>query len=88
MQRDHQIQILYPQELIVSTSHDHEWILSCQVPNIGGIARSPEISPDIYHTYLSLAALSIGGHEPGLGNLCAELTAPQRAVDHLHRIFK
>lgn len=30
----------------------------------GGIGREPGSLPDVYHTYLSLAALSIGNNQP------------------------
>ncbi|GAA6002556.1 hypothetical protein JCM10207_001180 [Rhodosporidiobolus poonsookiae] len=42
---------------------DHVWLLSCQHPLYGGIAREPGAPPDVYHTYLSLAALSLGDAE-------------------------
>ncbi|SCV71182.1 BQ2448_2770 [Microbotryum intermedium] len=43
-------------------SLDREWLLACQHGVYGGIAREPSAMPgkDVYHTYLSLAALSLG----------------------------
>ncbi|SCZ99519.1 BZ3500_MvSof-1268-A1-R1_Chr3-1g06058 [Microbotryum saponariae] len=41
-------------------SMDREWLLSCQHAVYGGIARKSGAMPDVYHTYLSLAALSLG----------------------------
>ncbi|GAA5997900.1 uncharacterized protein JCM10292_006893 [Rhodotorula paludigena] len=45
---------------VVDPALDRAWLLSCQHPLYGGIAREPGALPDVYHTYLSLAALSLG----------------------------
>lgn len=45
---------------LVSIQHDVEWLLYCQT-SIGGIAKSPDDLPDVMHSYLALAALSIHG---------------------------
>lgn len=77
-------QILEPTRSLLEPSLDQRWLLSCQHPVYGGIAREPGAVPgtidlpapsndvglnpsfrlplaDVYHTYLSLAALSLGG---------------------------
>ncbi|GAA6010736.1 hypothetical protein JCM11491_002922 [Sporobolomyces phaffii] len=41
-----------------------EYLLACQHPLYGGIAREPGAVPDVYHSYLGLAALSIGQPRP------------------------
>ncbi|GAA5907831.1 hypothetical protein JCM5296_005797 [Sporobolomyces johnsonii] len=45
---------------LLDPSLDRNWLLSCQNKLYGGIAREPGAPPDVYHTYLSLAALSLG----------------------------
>ncbi|GAA5974013.1 hypothetical protein JCM8115_005986 [Rhodotorula mucilaginosa] len=45
---------------LVDPRLDRAWLLSCQHPVFGGIAREQKALPDVYHTYLSLAALSLG----------------------------
>ncbi|GAA5876600.1 hypothetical protein JCM8547_002419 [Rhodosporidiobolus lusitaniae] len=53
---------------ILDPSLDRAWLLACQHPLYGGIAREPGAPPDVYHTYLSLAALSLGAeHDPHSG---------------------
>ncbi|KAM0787769.1 hypothetical protein ACM66B_003824 [Microbotryomycetes sp. NB124-2] len=47
---------------LVDVAKDRRWLLSCQHETYGGIAREAGAIPDVYHTYLSLAALSIGYH--------------------------
>ncbi|GAA5910754.1 protein geranylgeranyltransferase type I subunit CDC43 [Sporobolomyces salmoneus] len=47
-------------EELVETRKNSNWLLNCQHPLYGGIAREKGALPDVYHTYLSLAALSIG----------------------------
>ncbi|KAK4049082.1 geranylgeranyl transferase type-1 subunit beta [Microbotryomycetes sp. JL221] len=44
---------------LVDVRADRLWLLSCQHASYGGIAREAGATPDIYHTYLALAALSI-----------------------------
>ncbi|BGP39874.1 geranylgeranyl transferase type-1 subunit beta [Rhodotorula kratochvilovae] len=39
---------------------DRTWLLDCQHRQFGGLAREPGALPDVMHTYLSLAALSLG----------------------------
>ncbi|PLW05353.1 hypothetical protein PCANC_15995 [Puccinia coronata f. sp. avenae] len=39
-----------------------EFLLRCQSNQWGGIARAPGDHPDVYHTYLALASLSLSGH--------------------------
>ncbi|GAA5980547.1 hypothetical protein JCM11641_006676 [Rhodosporidiobolus odoratus] len=45
---------------LIDPSLDRNWLLHCQHKLYGGIAREPGATPDVYHTYLSLAALSLG----------------------------
>ncbi|GAA5861615.1 hypothetical protein JCM3774_002647 [Rhodotorula dairenensis] len=45
---------------LVDPALDRAWLLSCQHPVFGGIARERQAPPDVHHTYLSLAALSLG----------------------------
>lgn len=40
---------------------DSSFLLLCQMPRMGGIAKFPGEYPDLYHTYLALAALALGG---------------------------
>ncbi|GAA6042262.1 hypothetical protein JCM8097_000603 [Rhodosporidiobolus ruineniae] len=47
---------------VLDPALDRAWLLGCQHPLYGGIAREPRAPPDVYHTYLSLAALSLGNH--------------------------
>lgn len=53
------IQILGLHDLI-SIQHDVEWLLDCQT-SVGGIAKTPDDLPDVMHSYLALAALSMHG---------------------------
>ncbi|KAH8916590.1 terpenoid cyclases/Protein prenyltransferase [Atractiella rhizophila] len=46
--------------LIGSDNHTR-WLLDCQHSKIGGVAKGPGELPDVYHTYLSIAALSLDG---------------------------
>ncbi|GAA6049663.1 hypothetical protein JCM3770_005059 [Rhodotorula araucariae] len=39
---------------------DRAWLLDCQHRKFGGLAREPGALPDVMHTYLALAALSLG----------------------------
>ncbi|POW15718.1 hypothetical protein PSTT_01884 [Puccinia striiformis] len=39
-----------------------QFLLRCQSSQWGGIARSPGDHPDVYHTYLALASLSLSNH--------------------------
>ncbi|OQS03558.1 geranylgeranyl transferase [Thraustotheca clavata] len=52
-----------------------DFILSCQFPNGGGIAKFPDTYPDVMHAYYSLAWLSISG-EDGLLPLETKLQVP------------
>ncbi|GAA5967889.1 hypothetical protein JCM3765_001779, partial [Sporobolomyces pararoseus] len=45
---------------LVDTKSNSNWLLNCQHVLYGGIGREPGSLPDVYHTYLSLAALSLG----------------------------
>lgn len=95
---------------LVDPSLDRAWLLSCQHPVFGGIAREPDATPgertpsasdrefaeslrlggpaDVYHTYLSLAALALGdttnGSEKssrlGLATLDAAWNVPIRVA--------
>ncbi|KAM0752206.1 terpenoid cyclases/Protein prenyltransferase [Meredithblackwellia eburnea MCA 4105] len=59
------LQLLKPEEELYDPELDKNWLLSCQNPTFGGIAREPGAPPDVYHTYLALACLSLHG-QPGL----------------------
>ncbi|GAA5989695.1 hypothetical protein JCM10908_000595 [Rhodotorula pacifica] len=50
---------------LVDPALDREWLLSCQHTVFGGIARERKAPPDVHHTYLSLAALSLGDFKDG-----------------------
>ncbi|GAA5908245.1 hypothetical protein JCM6882_006780 [Rhodosporidiobolus microsporus] len=54
---------------VLDPSLDRNWLLSCQHKLYGGIAREPGAPPDVYHTYLSLAALSLGGLDKRVADL-------------------
>lgn len=43
---------------LISVPNDVEWLLSCQT-SIGGISKTPDDHPDVMHSYLALAALSL-----------------------------
>jgi len=43
---------------LLSTFHDVEWLLTCQT-SVGGISKTPDDLPDVMHSYLALAALSM-----------------------------
>ncbi|GEM07421.1 geranylgeranyl transferase type-1 subunit beta [Rhodotorula toruloides] len=45
---------------VLDPALDQTWLLDCQHKVYGGIAREPGARPDVYHTYLSLAALALG----------------------------
>jgi len=59
---------------LVDISKSNEWLLASQHPVYGGIAREPTSTPDVYHTYLSLAALALSNEDGwgGLGGLDPE----------------
>ncbi|KDO33387.1 hypothetical protein SPRG_02194 [Saprolegnia parasitica CBS 223.65] len=52
-----------------------KFVLSCQFPHGGGIAKFPNTYPDVMHAYYSLAWLSIAG-EHGLLPLETKLQVP------------
>jgi geranylgeranyl transferase type-1 subunit beta len=47
---------------LTSIPHDVQWLLSCQT-SIGGISKTPDDHPDVMHSYLALAALSLHAQE-------------------------
>ncbi|GAA5987814.1 hypothetical protein JCM5350_005373, partial [Sporobolomyces pararoseus] len=49
---------------LVDSRSNSNWLLNCQHRLYGGIGREPGSLPDVYHTYLSLAALSIASGQP------------------------
>lgn len=51
---------------LVSIPHDAQWLLSCQT-SIGGISKTPDDHPDVMHSYLALAALSLHAQEEQQG---------------------
>ncbi|GAA5928272.1 uncharacterized protein JCM15063_003835 [Sporobolomyces koalae] len=55
------LRLLVPNDLesLIDPTLNTTFLLHCQHPQFGGIAREPKAMPDIMHTYLSLAALSI-----------------------------
>ncbi|GAA5842543.1 hypothetical protein JCM11251_004900 [Rhodosporidiobolus azoricus] len=54
---------------VLDPSLDRNWLLSCQHKLYGGIAREAGAPPDVYHSYLSLAALSLGDADSRLLDL-------------------
>ncbi|POY71800.1 hypothetical protein BMF94_5161 [Rhodotorula taiwanensis] len=71
---------------LVDPSLDRQWLLSCQHPLYGGIAREPKAQPDVYHTYLSLAALALGdadSRELDLARLDAAWNVPQNVATRI-----
>lgn len=46
----------------ISIVEDVKWLLSCQT-KMGGIAKVPDETPDVMHSYLALAALSMHSQE-------------------------
>ncbi|KAL8278938.1 hypothetical protein RQP46_008607 [Phenoliferia psychrophenolica] len=78
------LRLLRPDLDLLDPELDRNWLHSCQHPTYGGIAREPGASPDIYHTYLSLAALSLGG-QPGLFPLEPAWNVPQAVADRIKR---
>lgn len=62
---------------LVDISKSNAFLLASQHPLYGGIAREPGATPDVYHTYLSLAALALSNENEeeggfGLGELDSE----------------
>ncbi|ORY92956.1 terpenoid cyclases/protein prenyltransferase alpha-alpha toroid [Leucosporidium creatinivorum] len=53
------LRLLRPDLSLLQPELDQRWLLECQHKMYGGIAREPGALPDVYHTYLSLAALSL-----------------------------
>jgi geranylgeranyl transferase type-1 subunit beta len=47
---------------LLSSSEDVDWLLRCQTA-MGGISKTPDELPDVMHSYLALAALSMHGQE-------------------------
>ncbi|KDE06584.1 hypothetical protein MVLG_03080 [Microbotryum lychnidis-dioicae p1A1 Lamole] len=71
-------------------SMDREWLLSCQHAVYGGIARESGAMPDVYHTYLSLAALSLGsdsssGKDLGLAPLVPGWNCSVKVKEYLQQ---
>lgn len=58
-----------------------EFLLSCQT-KIGGFAKAPGNLPDVMHSYMGVAALSLM-KEPGLGTIVASINAPLTAMERL-----
>jgi len=44
----------------VDFSHVRGFSFSCQ-QKMGGFSKSPDVYPDVLHTYMSLCGLSLGG---------------------------
>jgi geranylgeranyl transferase type-1 subunit beta len=61
---------------------EQAWLLACQHPIIGGIANQPGNPPDLYHTYLALAALSLSGLD-GLQPLDPRINVSRSTLDYL-----
>jgi len=51
-----------PTPLLYDADANVAFLLRCQSDQWGGIARSPGDHPDVYHTYLALASLSLSAH--------------------------
>ncbi|GAA5848089.1 hypothetical protein JCM9279_007449 [Rhodotorula babjevae] len=66
---------------ILDPALDRAWLLDCQHPKFGGIAREPGALPDVMHTYLSLAALSLGDVSADAGVGSGGATLGLRALD-------
>ncbi|EFP87995.1 uncharacterized protein PGTG_13799 [Puccinia graminis f. sp. tritici CRL 75-36-700-3] len=54
-----------PPEVLYDPHANIQFLLRCQSSQWGGIARSPGDHPDVYHTYLALASLSLSAHATG-----------------------
>ncbi|KAF2474768.1 terpenoid cyclases/Protein prenyltransferase [Lindgomyces ingoldianus] len=61
------------------------WLLDKTQHLVGGFGKLPGHPPDIYHSYLGLAILSIFG-EPGLKDVDAALCISNRAKAHLESL--
>lgn len=55
----------------IDATSDVAWILSAQSP-VGGLGKAPKEHPDLLHSYLGLAALSLHAHEEGLSDIEGE----------------
>lgn len=65
---------------VVNQTLNRGFTLSCQSRQMGGFSKSPEVRPDVLHTYYSLCGLSLQG-EPGLQKLFSPLSITKRAND-------
>ena len=53
---------LLDQHALVDVASCQRFIYSCQCPSSGGLCKYPASQPDVMHSYLSLAWLSIAAH--------------------------
>ncbi|CDR44778.1 hypothetical protein NBRC10512_005877 [Rhodotorula toruloides] len=79
-------------EDVLDPALDRTWLLDCQHKVFGGIAREPGARPDVYHTYLSLAALALGdadGKVLSLRRLDAGWNVPVEVAERMRsRLWK
>jgi geranylgeranyl transferase type-1 subunit beta len=75
-------QILEPDLLQPNAQREQAYLFACQHPIIGGLANQPGNPPDLYHTYLSLAAVSLFGLK-GLQPLNPLVNVSKRTLSHL-----
>ncbi|BGP31803.1 geranylgeranyl transferase type-1 subunit beta [Rhodotorula toruloides] len=79
-------------EEVLDPALDRTWLLDCQHKVFGGIAREPGARPDVYHTYLSLAALALGdadGKVLGMRRLDAGWNVPVEVAERMRsRLWK
>ncbi|KAJ1361645.1 Geranylgeranyl transferase type-1 subunit beta [Parelaphostrongylus tenuis] len=61
------------------------FLLIAQDRNLGGFCKIPEESPDMLHTYFSIAAFSLL-HEPGLSPINASLNVSRHVYEHTRRL--
>jgi geranylgeranyl transferase type-1 subunit beta len=65
---------------LIARTPSRRFLLSKTQHLIGGFAKHPSDPPDIYHSYLGLAALAIMGGDPALKELDAALCASTDTV--------
>ncbi|KAF2109043.1 geranylgeranyl transferas-like protein type i beta subunit [Lophiotrema nucula] len=70
---------------LIDTRPIRRWLLDKTQHVVGGFSKLPGDPPDIYHSYLGLAILSIFG-EPGLKDVDAALCMSNRAKEHLESL--
>lgn len=69
---------------LIDTEGTRRWLIEKTQHMIGGFGKEPGYPPDIYHSYLGLAALSIVG-TPGLKKLDAALCISEDAKDKIEK---